>query len=383
MHNQPEHADNIHAWLRLNGAEGIGPTTFTKLLKYFGSPEAALSASSSALEQVKGLGPAKAQKIVSTRDHWDADKEIALANKLGVCILHMHDPRYPLPLQGIYDPPPVLYVKGRLLREHTLAVALVGSRQCSLYGQEQAARLAYQLSAGGFTIVSGMARGIDTSAHQGALSGGGQTLAVQGCGLARCFPPENRRLFQKITQNGACLSEFPLTYEPLPQNFPARNRIIAGLSLGTVIVEAAPRSGALITARCALEQNREVLAVPGRIDSPLSRGPHQLLRQGATLVTCAQDIVAALGPIGKQLEAHMAEAARQVRTEAARHQNECPIPLNREEQEILTQLSETPLHTDQLVERTGQPVGQIMAHLVSLQLKGLARSLPGNLFVRR
>ncbi len=383
MRRDENHAGGIGDWLRLIGAEGVGPATCKRLLAHFDSPECVLRAGPASLAQVEGIGPAKARKIAASRDRFDADREMQLADRLGATIIHIQDPRYPLALKQIYDPPPVLYYRGTLRRDHGLAVALVGSRRCSTYGREQSAKLAYQLGAAGFTIVSGMARGIDTAAHQGALSAGAQTLAVQGCGLARVFPPENEKLFHKITENGACLSEFPLTYEPLPQNFPARNRIITGLALGTVVVEATQRSGALITARCALDQNREVLAVPGPIDSPLSQGPHRLLRQGATLVTCTQDIVAALGPVGVQLEGHVAETLARTAAPQAQRRTEQHPSLTPEEQILFSQLSDKPLHTDQLVGRTELPAGRVMALLVALQLKGLVSSLPGNLFVKR
>jgi len=383
MQREASHAHGIHTWLRLMGAEGIGPATFKRLLEHFDSPERMMRAGPASLAQVEGIGPIKARKIAATRERFDAEGEIARADHLGVAIIHIRDPRYPLALKRIYDPPPVLYVRGDLRREQALAVALVGSRRCTTYGREQATKLAYQLGAAGFTIVSGMARGIDTAAHQGALAAGAQTLAVQGCGLARIFPPENKRLFQKISESGACLSEFPLTYEPLPQNFPARNRLIAGLSLGTVIVEATHRSGALITARCALEQNREVLALPGPIDSPLSQGPHRLLRQGATLVTSTQDIVTALGQVGERLRSHVDQTLAQTPTPGAQQRSKQLPSLTSEEQVLFSQLSEKPLHTDQLVDRTDLPAGRIMALLVALQLKGLVSSLPGNLFVKR
>ena len=245
-----------------------------------------------------------------------------LAAKLGVWIIHMEDPRYPPGLRQIYDPPPVLYVKGTLDRADNLAIGIVGCRRCSLYGQEQSSRLAHLLAASGFTIVSGMARGIDTAAHTGALAAEGRTLAVQGCGLSRIFPPENAKLFELISASGACISELPLRAEPLAENFPPRNRIIAGLSLGTIVVEAGLRSGAMITAQAALESNREVMAVPGKVDSPLSQGPHRLIKDGAKLIETVEDVMEALGYIGEQLKDHTAltakQAAEKVETPAVR-----------------------------------------------------------------
>jgi len=374
----------IEHWLALIGADGVGPATFLKLAQHFGSAQAALGASVRQLATVEGIGAKTAERIAGSRDQFKIQEELALADRLGVWIMHMEDPRYPPSLKAIYDPPPVLYVKGQVLREHRLAISIVGSRHCSLYGQEQASKLAHLLAGAGFTIVSGMARGIDTSAHQGALAAGGQTLAVQGCGLANVFPPENRRLFELIAQSGACLSELPLRYEPLAENFPNRNRIIAGLSVATIVVEAGLRSGALITARCALENNREVMAVPGRADSPLSKGPHQLLRQGAVLVESPQDVLDALGQIGTYLQGPLnsvSEQPPQEQGEADRQGRLLPR-LSDAETAIYEGLSPEPAHTDQIVADTGLPAGQVTAALVSLQLKGLIRNVPGNLFVR-
>ncbi|MDH7600013.1 MAG: DNA-processing protein DprA, partial [Sedimentisphaerales bacterium] len=285
------HSPQIEPWLALIRTDGVGPTIFARLLERFGSPQEALDAPMCELEAIDGIGPQTAARIAALRGRFDVASELRKADQLGVSIIHIQDPRYPSPLKTIYDPPPVLYVKGLLRPEHQVAIAIVGSRHCSLYGQEQASRFAYHLAGAGFTIVSGMARGIDTAAHQGSLAAGGQTIAVQGCGLARVFPPENARLFELIANSGACISELPLDYEPLAENFPARNRIIAGLSMATIVVEAGMRSGALITARCALDWGREVLAVPGRVDSPFSKGPHQLIKQGAVLVESPEDVL--------------------------------------------------------------------------------------------
>jgi len=295
----------------------------------------------------------------------------------------MEDARYPTVLKQIYDPPPVLYVRGTLGREDNLGIAIVGSRRCSLYGQEQASRLAHLLAAGGFTIVSGLARGIDSAAHQGALAAGGRTLAVQGCGLAQAYPPENKKLFELISGSGACLSELPLQYEPLAENFPTRNRIIAGLSLGTIVIEAGLRSGALITAKTALDSNREVMAVPGKVDSPLSKGPHRLLKEGARLIESVEDVMEALGYVGDQLKEHTAVASRR-----AVENVETPLfdatrlKLKGSEQAIYDSLGTEPLHVDQIIAETNLPPGAVNAGVMSLRLKGLIKQLPGNLFIR-
>jgi DNA processing protein len=384
MTQVPENARDIEKWLKLIRAEEVGPVTFGKLLKRFGSVDAALGASVSGLMKVEGIGSRTAERIAASRDKFDTCAELELAGKLGVWIVHMEDPRYPPALKQIYDPPPVLYVKGTLDRADNLAIGIVGCRRCSLYGQEQSSRLAHLLAASGFTIISGMARGIDTAAHTGALAAEGRTLAVQGCGLSRVFPPENAKLFELISASGACISELPLRAEPLAENFPPRNRIIAGLSLGTIVVEAALRSGALITAQAALESNREVMAVPGKIDSPLSQGPHQLIKQGAKLIESVEDVMEAIGYIGEQLKDHAALTAKE-----ATEKVETPLfetikfNLKGHEQTVYDALGKEPLHIDQLIADTNLPAGAVNASVMSLRLKGLIKQLPGNLFTKR
>jgi len=381
--SQPNSAD-IEKWLRLIRADSVGPTTFAKLIKHFGSADRALGASVSELSKINGVGYKTAERIAATRGKFDVSTELELAEKLDVWIINVDDKRYPPALKRIYDPPPVLYIKGSLAREDNLAISIVGSRRCSLYGQEQSSRFAHFLSSAGFTICSGMARGIDTAAHQGALSASGRTIAVQGCGLANVFPPENKKLFELIAESGACISELPLGYEPLSENFPPRNRIIAGLSLGTIVVEAGFRSGALITARAALENNREVMAVPGKIDSPLSKGTHQLLKQGAKLIESVEDVMEGLGYIGEQLEDHVSTAA-----EKAAESVETPLfdikalKLSGPEKTIYECLNKEPSHIEEIIADTDLAAGSVNAGLVSLRLKGLIKQLPGSLFVKR
>ncbi|MHC4636194.1 MAG: DNA-processing protein DprA [Planctomycetota bacterium] len=225
MAEKPVHSVEIDKWLKLRAVEGVGPMIFARLLKKFASVDRAMGASVSELAKVEGVGPKKAEKIIRLRDKFNAQEELELAEKLGVWIIHFADERYPPVLKRIYDPPSVLYIKGTLTRDDNLSIAIVGSRRCSLYGKEQASKFGHLLARAGFTICSGMARGIDTEAHRGALSAGGRTIAVQGCGLANVFPPENAKLFEMISENGACVSELPLKYEPLAANFPGRNRI--------------------------------------------------------------------------------------------------------------------------------------------------------------
>ena len=374
---------DIEKWLKLIRADSVGPVTFAKLIKHFSSTDCALGASVSDLAEVDGIGFKTAEQIAATRDKFNTSAELELARKLGVWLINLDDERYPSLLKRIYDPPPVLYIKGSLTAADNLAISIVGSRRCSLYGQEQSSQLAHFLSSAGFTICSGMARGIDTAAHQGALSAGGRTIAVQGCGLANIFPPENKKLFELIADSGACISELPLQYEPLAENFPPRNRIIAGLSLGTIVVEAAPNSGALITAAAALENNREVMAVPGKIDSPLSRGAHQLIKRGAKLVESVEDVMEALGYIGERLQSHVTAAAAK-----ASERIEKPLfdvsqlNLSGNEKTIYDCLGKEPLHIEQIIAGTNLTPGGINAGLISLRLKGLIKQLPGSLFLR-
>jgi DNA processing protein len=379
-----ENSVDIEKWMKLIRSDEVGPVSFAKMLKYFGSVDRTLGASVSELTKIEGIGFKTAERIAATRDKFDTTKEIELAQKLGVWILNLEDNRYPLALKEIYDPPPVLYVKGTLSRADNLAISIVGSRQCSIYGQEQSSKFAHFLSSSGFTICSGMARGIDTAAHHGALSAKGRTIAVQGCGLAHIFPPENKKLFQLISESGACISELPLNFEPLATNFPARNRIIAGLSLGTIVIEAAPRSGALLTANAALEYNREVMAVPGRIDSPLSQGSHQLIKQGAKLIESVEDVMDALGYYGEQLKEHAGIAAKKASEAIEKPLFDIEqLNLTNDEKTILSNLDKEPTHIEQIISQASLSAGSVNAGLISLRLKGLIKQLPGSLFVKR
>ena len=377
-------SDNIRNWLKLVRAEGVGPVIFARLLKQFGLVESALGASAGALAKVEGVGTKTAEEICRTRDKFDVEKEIALAERIGVWIINIEDERYPVLLKKIYDPPPVLYIKGTLAKSDSLAVAIVGSRQCSYYGSEQASRFAHLLAAAGFTIVSGMARGIDSAAHSGALSAGGRTFAVQGCGLAKIFPPENKQLFEKISQSGACISELSLEFEPLGENFPPRNRIIAGLSLATIVIEASPRSGALITAKAALENSREVMATPGRIDSPLSKGPHSLIKQGAKLVETVEDVIETLEYLQNDFKEFVSESVKQSVQKAQMPLFDVTqLKLTEAEKKIFDCLDTEPVHIEQIINQTDIAAGKANAALISLRLKGIAKQLPGNYFVKR
>ena len=384
MAKAQENSADIEKWLKLIRADGVGPTHFASLLKHFGSVDRALGSSVSELAKIDGIGYKTAEQIAGTRHKFDAASELELADKLAVWIISLDDERYPPVLKRIYDPPPVLYVKGTLTAADNLAVSIVGSRRCSLYGQEQSSRFAHFLASAGFTVCSGMARGIDTAAHQGALSAKGRTIAIQGCGLANVFPSENKKLFEQIIESGACISELPLRYEPLSENFPPRNRIIAGLSLATIVVEAGFRSGALITARAALDNNREVMAVPGKIDSPLSKGAHQLIKDGARLIDCVEDITEALGYIGQQLQNHVSEAAKTAAEKVDRPLFDASrLNVSAVEKRVYSCLSTEPVHIEQIIADTDLSPGSVNAALISLRLKGLVRQLPGSFFVRK
>jgi DNA processing protein len=384
MGYQRQDRERLGKWLRLHLTSGLGAKTFTRLRESLGSVEEIIGASAGKLASVPGIGTKKAEKIANSRDQVDVESELDLAEKLGVTILTFECEAYPKLLKQIHDPPQVLYVKGELTRADQLAVAVVGSRNCSQYGQEQASRLSHMLAAAGVTIVSGLARGIDTAAHRGAIAADGRTIAVQGCGLEKIYPPENADLAERIAQSGAVISEFPLRYEPLPTTFPMRNRIIAGLSLGTLLVEARARSGALITTRLATEQNREVMAVPGRVDSPGSFGPHQLIKDGAKLVENVEDILDTLGVVGGIIKEHATAVST---AEEKEHEPDLfdvsRIRLTKEEAAVLASLDHHPLHIDEIISSSRLSAGQVNAAVVSLQLKSVIKQLPGSYYVKR
>ncbi len=384
MKTASRHSPDIEKWIRLIRCEGMGPVTFFRLLKKFRSLDRILTASVHELCKAKNVGPSTAEKIIASKDSFNVDRELELAQKLGISIINILDKRYPPPLKKIYDPPPLLYVKGSLDPADSLALAIVGSRRCTTYGSEQASRFAHMLASSGFCIVSGMASGIDTAAHSGALTAGGRTIAVQGCGLGSIFPPENTKLFHTIAENGACISELPIGFIPQSKNFPSRNRIISGLSMATLVVEASNRSGALITAKAALDQDRQVMAIPSPIDSPAGIGSNRLIKQGAALVDSVEDIMDALGYIGQDLKPHAT-----VESAAAGRRAEMPlfdtsqIKLTADERMLFEALDHNALHCDELIAKTNLAPGKANSALVSLQLKALIKQLPGNYYKKR
>ena len=282
-------------WIRVALIPAIGPLRLRKLLERFGQPNRILTASTREIASV--LGNSVALAIQQQRNKIDLDRQLHLIERYRVRIITQDDPVYPANLRNIFDPPLVLFLRGEILPQDDFSIAIVGTRIASIYGMNMARKISSQLGQGGFTIISGGAHGIDTAAHQAALGIKARTVAILGCGVDVVYPKENARLFEQIMQRGALISEFPMGTSPLRQNFPRRNRIISGLSVGVVVVEAPKRSGALITASSALEQGREVFCVPGQADSFTMKGSHQLLREGATLVESIDDIIQELEPL--------------------------------------------------------------------------------------
>ena len=359
----------------LNLIPGIGSLTVRRLLDAFGTLDQLWQASEYALQQVEGVGPMLAQRIVhGRREERQLKEEIALAQREGVSLMTLEDAEYPASLRNIHDPPLVLSVRGSLPAADDIAIAMVGSRRASRYGVEVAERLAYDLALRGVTVVSGLARGIDGAAHTGALNAQGRTIGVLGSGLCQFYPAEHESLARRmVEQGGAVISEYPLRMAPLPHNFPRRNRIVSGLSLGVVIVEAAQRSGALITCDCALEQGKTVFAVPGPITTPTSRGTHQLLRDGAKLVTCVEDILEEL-----HLEPQPVKSDTAVLSE-----HDAGPPLTVEEQRVLAFLTpQSPNDLDTVAVSSGLSAAVCAATLLGLELKRLIKPLPGKRFVR-
>ena len=360
------------AWLALRGITGVGPVLFQRLTETLGSPARVFQAPERELRAVRGVSDALAEAILGFRD-WDrVEERLARLKAYGAEMLTLDDPQYPVRLKEIPFPPPLIFVKGEIKPEDALALAMVGTRQASFQGKQTCRSLAKELARRGVTVVSGLARGIDTAAHQGALEAGGRTLAVLGCGLDVVYPPENRELYARIPASGALVTEYPLGTPPEAHNFPRRNRLISGLSLGVLVVEAALRSGALITARCAMDQGREVLAVPGPVNAPTSQGPHQLIQEGAKLIQNVDDILAELPKTG----------APGKKSVAVPDEPFGPRPvLFRVDDPLLPFLGAEPLQLEELVQACRLPAPEVMSRLTLLELQGLVRELPGKCFV--
>lgn len=363
--------------LRLALTDGIGPVTFRRLLERFGSAEAAIGSTAAELQAVRGIGRT-ADDVARALQAVDVRSEIEAAEKSGIRIICRADPDYPAGLHQIPDAPIVLYVRGELRPTDAVALAVVGSRRCTIYGSEQARRFGELLTSAGLTVVSGLARGVDAFAHHGAIEAGGRSVAVLGSGLDDIYPPENKPLAEKLVEHGALISELPVRTPVRSTNFPGRNRIIAGMSLGTLVIEAAARSGALITARLASEYNREVFALPGRVQDPMSIGTNMLIRDGgAKLVTCLEDVLAELGEVGRAFQ------PAQARVESAAVPTLfAPAGLDPAETRVLAQIGSDPLSHDSLVQGAQLEPGAVLAALTALELKGLVRRVAGNQFVR-
>lgn len=374
----------IRDWVELNMTPGIGPRAAAKLLERFGSAEAVYNATRTELEQLR-LAPEAVDSIIARDLRFKAEAEIASVRKLGAEILLLDDGVYPSSLREIYDPPIVLYVKGawsECLDQPCIGV--VGSRKCSTYGQNSALMLARDLAERGLTVVSGFARGIDAAAHRGALEAAGRTIAVLGTGIDEVYPRDHKKLAEEIlASGGALVSQFPLGTPPVSENFPYRNRIISGLSLGIVVVEAAENSGSLITARLAMEQNREVFAVPGNITSRNSFGTNYLIKgAGAKLVQQWQDVAAEMPP---QLAAKLLPPPfKEKKASLNERLTLVPDGLSQTELSVFRLLThDNPAHVDWLVEKSKLPISELTGALLSLEVRELVRALPGRCFVRK
>ena len=385
--------------LQLQLACDIGPIRLRRLLEHFGSADAVFEASRAMLERVEGIGPKTAAAIRDAHHGEALEREIARATVCGVRILSIADSDYPRQLLQTPDAPACLYVKGSIEPQDAVAVAIVGTRRCSQYGREQALRFGELLGSAGFTVVSGLARGIDGLSHEGALRGGGRTIAVLGNGLASVYPPEHEALAGRIAERGALISELPMDAAPDAKNFPGRNRVIAGLSLGVVVIEAGQRSGALITARHALDYNREVFAVPGRVDNPgITAGVNGLIREGsAKLVTSLDDILDELQDVGDIMRREVGSAgsadsrsAFADRAVPGRWPSEgsasttSGLPrLPEHEQAVVRVIREGSQLADAIALSAGLELSRVLTALTSLEIKGVVRRLPGDRYTIR
>lgn len=356
--------EDLKYWIGFNMVPGIGPKRFEALLSYFGNVRGAWHAGADDLEAA-GLDKRSLKSLLAERSKLDLEAEVERYMDAGITVLTWDDPEYPPLLKQIYDPPFVLYARSALLASDEWAMAVVGTRRASAYGREATRRLAGGLAANDITIISGLAQGIDSHAHKAALEAGGRTVAVLAHGLDSVYPPQNRSLAAEIVEHGALVTEFPLGTRPEGKNFPARNRIISGLALGTLVVEAGKRSGALITAEFAAEQGRDVFAVPGNIFAAGSKGTNKLIQTGAQAAVEVQDILEALNltMIGAFQE------AREI------------VPENETESRLLEHLSEDPVHVDELGRAVDMPISEVSSALALMELKGMVRQTSGMNYV--
>ncbi len=373
--NQIQPVDlSVHrnAALCLSLVPGVGPRIYNELMAHYGSPQQVLDQPPTALREVPGVGHQLAAAIAAARTSIDVHSILETCRENEISIVDRADDGYPQPLKEIFDPPSLLFTQGNFAAEDSISLAIVGSRHATRYGIKTAEQLARGLSMAGFTIVSGLARGIDAAAHRGALQSGGRTLAVLGSGLLNLYPAEHKELADEIRYQGAVISESLPFQPPKSGAFPKRNRIVTGLCLGVIIVEAAQRSGALISARLAGEQNREVFAVPGRIDSRMSRGCHALIRDGATLVESVDDVLEQLGPL--------ATPAKLDENKTIRHPAE--LKLTEQESRVLQAVDLQPTVIDDIVTRTELPVARVLSTISVLEIRRLVRRVSGTQVVR-
>jgi DNA processing protein len=369
---------SLRSWLALRAVRGLDDATVCRLVQTFGSPEAVQAASIDSLMASGCISASLAQAIQRGPDHHTQqglDRDLKTLERLRLSVVTCLDPDYPPRLKMIHDPPPLLYVSGALAQADRHAVAIVGARRATAAGRLLTEELSRDLASAGFTIVSGLARGVDAAAHRGALAAQGRTVAVLGCGIDQTYPPEHQSLRKEIESNGAVVAELPLGSYPHGYHFPRRNRIISGMCLGVVVTEAAIQSGSLITARLAVDQGREVFAVPGFVKADNSRGPNGLIKQGAKLVETVQDIIDELLP---QLDAPFRERLKG----RVPHPVESPPQLGKAEATIYLALSFEPTHIDDLITNSRLPAADVAAHLLALELKHLVRQLPGQTYLR-
>ncbi len=385
--------ESLKYWIALRAVEDVGCVGFRNLLQAFSSPKKVFSVPRKTLQIVPGIGPKTADNIRSFSNWRMAEREIELAIKLGIDLIPCDDHAYPRNLLNIYDYPPLLYVKGSLHPEE-ICLAVVGSRLASTYGRYTTEKICRELALQGITVVSGLARGIDAAAHRGALAGKGRTIAILGCGLDTIYPPENEDLAKAVAMHGALVTEYSFGTPPNAPNFPSRNRIISGISLGVVVVEAGEKSGSLITARIAAEQGRSVFAVPGEIGAAGSRGTHRLIKQGARLVESIEDILDEVLPQAGITSSRTANEPLASSTSVLMATSSDPIeplPSDRvevdglgiQEQSLLSLISSEPVNIDTLIAASGLNAQEVLNGLLVLELRGLIRQMPGKHFIRK
>lgn len=365
--------DDLADSLRLALVNGVGPRLRKALLEAFGSARGVFAAGAAELRSVPGIGAELTRRLAVAREEIDVQAQLDLCAAHDIRILTDQDDDYPRALREIHDPPGILFVRGTILPQDALSIAIVGSRHATHYGLTQAERLSASLARSGLTIISGLARGIDGAAHRGTLAAGGRTLAVLGSGVLNLYPPEHAELAEEIIKQGAVISESPPLSPPLSGAFPQRNRIVTGMSLGVVVIEASTKSGALISARHAMEQGRDVFAVPGRVDNRMAHGCHRLIRDGAKLVETAEDVLEELGP----LVAPAQSADQQI----VHHPAE--LLLNEIERQILAVITSEPTSIDAIVAGSGLPVPQVLSTISVLEMRHLLKRISGNSVARR